>query len=31
VEKPYEPDQLDDLLDQFLAGTRASLISLLVH
>jgi hypothetical protein len=31
MEKPYEPDQLDDLLDQFLAGTRASLVSLLVH
>jgi two-component system cell cycle response regulator DivK len=31
LEKPYEPDQLDDLLDQFLPGTRASLISVLVH
>jgi two-component system cell cycle response regulator DivK len=31
MEKPYEPDQLDDLLDQFLPGTRASLISVLVH
>lgn len=31
MEKPYEPDQLDDLLDQFLPGTRASLISVLLH
>jgi len=31
LEKPYEPDQLDDLLDQFLPGARASLISVLVH
>jgi len=31
MEKPYEPDQLDELLDQFLPGTRASLISVLVQ
>ena len=31
IEKPYEPDQLDDILDQFQPGTRASLISVLVH
>ena len=31
MEKPYEPDQLDDLLDQFLPGTGARLISVLAH
>jgi CheY-like chemotaxis protein len=31
MEKPYEPDQIGDVLDQFLPGTRASLISVLVH
>ena len=31
LEKPYEPDQLDDLLDQFLPGQCANLISVMVH
>ena len=31
LEKPFEPDQLDDLLDQFLPGARAIPISVLVH
>jgi two-component system cell cycle response regulator DivK len=31
IEKPVEPDLLDDLLDQFLPGERASVISTLVH
>jgi CheY-like chemotaxis protein len=31
LEKPVEPDLLDDLLDRFLPGERANLISALVH
>ena len=31
VEKPVEPDQLEELLDRFLPGEQAYLISSLVH
>lgn len=31
IEKPVEPDQLDDLLEQFLPGESASLVSALVN
>lgn len=31
IEKPVEPDQLDELLDQFLPGERANLTSQLIH
>ena len=31
IEKPVEPELLDDLLDQVLPGERASLVSVLVH
>ena len=31
IEKPIEPDQLDELLDRFLPGEQANLVSGLVH
>lgn len=31
IEKPVEPDLFDELLDQFLPGQRADLITALVH
>jgi CheY-like chemotaxis protein len=31
IDKPVEPDLLDDLLDRVLPGERASIVSVLVH
>ena len=31
IEKPVEPDQLDELLDRFLPGEQAHIVSGLVH